>query len=289
MKEIICGIYRVVSPSGKIYVGQSKNIYKRWEDYRKHSCKNQSRLYNSLKKYEHSKHLFEIVEQCRIEDLNNRERYWQNYYRVTDRSAGMNCLLTASNSETFIMSDSTKDKIRESLKMYRSKNARSIYQYSLDGVLINKWSSISELESCLTFDRRYIFMCCRKKHYKAYEYIWSYSEETFSNEYLEKARCTKSDKLRGHTFNLGKVHPESTRRKIGNKSRGRKHSDSAKKIISESKQKEIKQMDKDGNYLRQWRSATEAAKQLGLFSQNISYCCLGKLKTAGGFKWEFIK
>lgn len=47
----IIGIYKITSPSGKIYIGQSINIEKRWEKYQKYieNIKNQIKLYNSLK------------------------------------------------------------------------------------------------------------------------------------------------------------------------------------------------------------------------------------------------
>ena len=46
------GIYKIVSPSEKIYIGQSINIEKRWEkNYKTLKCKTQTKLYNSLKKY----------------------------------------------------------------------------------------------------------------------------------------------------------------------------------------------------------------------------------------------
>lgn len=33
-KEKICGIYKITSPSGKVYIGQSNNIIKRWITYK---------------------------------------------------------------------------------------------------------------------------------------------------------------------------------------------------------------------------------------------------------------
>ena len=46
------GIYKITSPTNKIYIGQSTNIENRWNDYYKMiRCKRQTRLYNSLKKY----------------------------------------------------------------------------------------------------------------------------------------------------------------------------------------------------------------------------------------------
>ena len=34
---IICGIYKITSPTGRIYIGQSKNIKQRFRDYNKPS------------------------------------------------------------------------------------------------------------------------------------------------------------------------------------------------------------------------------------------------------------
>lgn len=36
MAEI--GIYKITSPSNKIYIGQSTNITRRWDEYRKLQC-----------------------------------------------------------------------------------------------------------------------------------------------------------------------------------------------------------------------------------------------------------
>lgn len=60
IKKII-GIYKIVSPSGKIYIGQSWNIEARQRLYSFLACKEQSLLYRSLKKYGWSSHSFEII------------------------------------------------------------------------------------------------------------------------------------------------------------------------------------------------------------------------------------
>lgn len=76
----IIGIYKVSSPTGKIYIGKSKNIHQRWKFYSFYNCKKQKKLYNSLKKHGFNKHIFEIIEECSIEQLNEREIYWKQYY-----------------------------------------------------------------------------------------------------------------------------------------------------------------------------------------------------------------
>lgn len=58
----------------------------------------QHKLYNSLKKHGVENHTFEIIEECSIEDLNCRERYWQEFYDVLG-DKGLNCELTGCNEE----------------------------------------------------------------------------------------------------------------------------------------------------------------------------------------------
>jgi group I intron endonuclease len=87
------GIYKITNPSNKIYIGQSINIKKRWQYYKSqyHNKKDkQNKLFNSLKKYGPENHKFEIIEECTIKQLNEREIYWGNYYKCTDSNIGLN-------------------------------------------------------------------------------------------------------------------------------------------------------------------------------------------------------
>lgn len=80
------GVYKITSPSNKIYIGQSINIEDRWKKYQKYpeSIKNQTKLYNSLKKYGWEQHIFEIIEECEESKLLERETYWKIFYKVLD-------------------------------------------------------------------------------------------------------------------------------------------------------------------------------------------------------------
>lgn len=40
---------------------------------------------------------------------------------------------------------------------------------------------------------------------------------------------------------------------------------------------------------KEFSSIAEAARWLGIPDSNISLCCQGKIKSAGGFEWEYIK
>ena len=53
--------------------------------------------------------------------------------------------------------------------------------------------------------------------------------------------------------------------------------------------KKIDQFTKDGIFIKTWNGIIIASKDLGIQSQNISECCLGKRKSAGGYVWKFHK
>lgn len=114
-KKVICGIYKITSPSGRVYVGHSKDIKSRWVSYKRLACKKQTRLYKSLTKYGSENHTFEIIEECEFEQLNIRERYWQDCYNVIGRR-GLNCNLTNTNELKLIHSENTIKKLREARK-----------------------------------------------------------------------------------------------------------------------------------------------------------------------------
>ena len=101
------GIYKITSPSGKIYIGQSVNIEKRFLSYSKLlRCKTQIKLFRSFLKYEVINHKFEIIEECAIELLNERERYYQDLYDVLNN--GLNCKLTNTADKSGKLSEEVK-------------------------------------------------------------------------------------------------------------------------------------------------------------------------------------
>lgn len=61
------------------------------------------------------------------------------------------------------------------------------------------------------------------------------------------------------------------------------HSENISKALS----KKICQFDLNGNLVKVWRGLRTAERHLNIANQSISLCCLGKRKTAGGYKWRF--
>ncbi len=113
MKKI-CGIYKIVSPTNKIYIGSSNDVQNRVSSYKNLKCKNQRRLYHSLQKYGWDNHLFEIIEECSIENLLDRELYYGTLFNVLNKKCGLNCRLPKYGEGYRYMSEETKRKISDS-------------------------------------------------------------------------------------------------------------------------------------------------------------------------------
>jgi len=101
------GIYKITNPNKKVYIGSSINIDNRLRHYRNNSSKGQIKLYNSIKKYGWENHSVEIIEECNIENLYERERYYGLLYNVL-RENGLNLLLPKVGEAKGLVSDETK-------------------------------------------------------------------------------------------------------------------------------------------------------------------------------------
>ena len=141
--EKIIGIYKITSPSGKIYIGQSRHCLYRWKYYySKLHCKRQRRLYNSLLKYGFDNHVFEILERCASEELDDLEIKYIKQYDSTNKTIGMN-LRVGGNSATF--SDETKELMRQNalgntnmLGKTHSKETRELISKNRTGIKHSK-------------------------------------------------------------------------------------------------------------------------------------------------------
>ncbi len=94
-------IYKITSPTNRIYIGQTQEdrLLGRQSDYKNNKCKNQTLIYNSIKKHSWETHKFEIIDQVPYLGFDNWlidlfEIYWikeykSNYNRFPEYS-GMN-------------------------------------------------------------------------------------------------------------------------------------------------------------------------------------------------------
>ena len=79
--NIIIGIYKITNLiNNTSYIGHSKNILQRWNQHRYDSKNKQLPLYREIRKYGIKNFSFEILEECKIEELSNLEDYYINKY-----------------------------------------------------------------------------------------------------------------------------------------------------------------------------------------------------------------
>ena len=142
------GIYKIISPTNKIYIGQSTNIENRKYYYSSIKCDKQPKLYNSLLKYGWEQHTFEIVEECSLEQLNEREIYWGTYYNVLGEN-GLNLRLGDANG---LCSEETKQKIgltnsRPKPNNFNSNLRKQVLQFDKQGNLIAEYESYHDAKN----------------------------------------------------------------------------------------------------------------------------------------------
>ena len=150
------GIYKITNTeNGKCYIGQSRDIEARWQ---KHLSAYKSspdwELYRAFKKYGISKFTFEIVEECQIEELNEREIYWIAQYDSFNNGYNMTLGGEACNG--------TNDKI--------------VYQYDLSGHLVGEYKSAHEAARSLNIQFTNICKVCRGERKTAGGFSWSYEK-----------------------------------------------------------------------------------------------------------------
>jgi group I intron endonuclease len=73
------GIYKITNPIGEVYIGQSKNIKKRFLTYiNNNGCS--PKIYNSILDYGFENHTFEILSKCTDSDLKHLEAFFIKKY-----------------------------------------------------------------------------------------------------------------------------------------------------------------------------------------------------------------
>jgi group I intron endonuclease len=234
---MIC-IYKITSPSNKIYIGQTTNYSKRHNAYKNHKCKGQPKLFASIEKYGFINHTIEIVKECQVEDLNYYERYYQEYYEsVLD---GLNLRYTATTDKSGFMSEETKKKMSDSGK---------------GKIITEEWRKNLSIAG---MNRRH-------------------TEE-------EKQKISQANKGKIKTpEHIAKIQATLKTMQMPKRSEETK----ALQSLNNGKSKKVNQYDLQGNFINQFRSGSQASRELGISVMSISSCALGKLKTGGGFVWKY--
>lgn len=90
------GIYKITNKiTGQCYIGQSSKIEQRWTKHR-NTCTNPNYneykypLYRAMRKYGIDNFSFEVLEECLIDELNEKEKYYITLYQSQITANGYN-------------------------------------------------------------------------------------------------------------------------------------------------------------------------------------------------------
>lgn len=163
-------IYKITSPSGKKYVGQTRDVIKRKYVYKHNKCVKQKMLYASLLKYGFDNHTFEVLEEVEDHLGDDAEIKWieaeQSYYL----NGGMNLTLGGIR---LTHTPEIRQKLSEAILGPKNIRAKKLYQYTLQGEFIKEWECMKCIERELGYFTTWLSEKA-KSDGKAYGYLWSY-------------------------------------------------------------------------------------------------------------------
>ncbi len=263
------GIYKITNKiNGKVYIGQSIHIEKRWKEHIFDNRKN-SLIHLAIIKYGKENFSFEVIEECNQKELNQKEQYWIKKYNSFEN--GYN--LTRGGSQGFYY------------------DIESIYENYLQTQNINQ---TAKNVGCHCSTVRNIIRMYGINH-----------SEMQQEKPVEKIDCQTLQTIQIYdSIQSAASDMKVSRDAISSAATGHKKSscgyywrfvgDSEKnfeiKPVKKWKRK-INQLDLKNNFIQQFDSAADAARSLGKDGKNggsqIISVCKGKKKTIYGFKWEY--
>lgn len=228
-------IYKITSPSSKIYIGQASNFINRVKRYKILACKSQKKLFNSLVKYGVKSHTFEII-QIFPNDvdqyvLDNYEKFFISQYREAGKE-----LLNLTDGGRGVVGYVFTEDVRLKLKLAKlgknksveTKNKMSLYhknrplehkfnniqsirkpviQYSINGEFIKEWPSLKSVPKHFGFVRG----CLNSSQYQAGGYFWEYAHKK-SDDIVNKLY---------HLSEVAKVKEDERRKRISESSKNK--------------------------------------------------------------------
>jgi group I intron endonuclease len=258
-----------------VYIGKSKNILSRYYKYFNLKCIGQQKIYRSLKKYGPENHVFDVIEECDVALLIEREIYHKTQF-INEHTwnKALFCHLVDGESGPHIQTETSNKMRSKSLKEYWEdkthplsgrplppnvieKRLKPVLQYSLDGDFIREWESQLDVYNNLGVD---INNCLKQRYKTSGKFQWLYKEQTI----------------------LSKIEPVKPKME-----RTQEHSDKIAKNKIGKGLKPIIQVDMDGNIIKEWESQSQASVETNIPIACINLCLNGKSKTSGGYKWIY--
>jgi group I intron endonuclease len=228
------GIYKILSPTGKVYIGQSFDIIQRWRVYK---CVNKTSPKNNINrsflKYGYTNHLFSIVHELPIdvskEVITDYEQFYMDRYKDCGFTL-LNICPAAGSSLGFRFSEESKLKLRKARanRIFTDVTKKRISD-ALKGV---KKSDLHKKKISEVNLGKKLSDCTRKKMSEAKKGV------KFSEEHKRNLSLSVSSGRKG--IKLSEEHKEKLRAILKNIVR-ESHSEETKLKISDGVKRYFKQ------------------------------------------------
>lgn len=203
MKEIKTGsVYKITSPTGRLYIGSTNNVTRRKTLYKSTLAITQTKLHLSLKKYGWENHIFEVIWEGPLENMLEQETLLGRHFDVLS-SRNLNCKLPKLGEGIKVVGEETRKKMsvwqvgrkmseeakqkmsiakkgipcstkqRETLLKFVKKIP--VIQMDTKGNFIKEWESAKDAASGLLFyGPQHISNCCSGTRKSAYGFKWKF-------------------------------------------------------------------------------------------------------------------
>lgn len=282
IKRNICGIYKITNTiNNKVYIGQSTDIRRRWTSHinvlnesNKNNNEKQYALHTAMQKYGSDNFLFEVIEECPVQDLNDRECYWIKYY---------NSYLNGYNENKGGSVIRGRPKYVEQVILLLQTTKYSFKEISeITGASIQ---SIGNINCGRCFKNDTLNYPIRAKTHKVIQYSKEGIELKIFNSLIEAEKETgvqaSNIKHACHHYENGQI--------LAGGFQWRFIEDRGKLISRKSNNKKrVGKFDQNGVLLQIFESAAEAARAENVIRDHISRVCRGERKSLHGFLWKYI-
>lgn len=317
-KSPICGVYQIKNKiNGKIYIGQSIDIERRWEQHR--YGKGSLILKNAIKKYGLGKFEFSILEEIKftnkkeiIKLLTELEQKWFDLKKPYLKENGYNQNKTSKPNIPLKKSEDYGDIISR-IKIENNHCGKPIIQYDLNGAFIKKWKSAAQVERTLGFKAENISGCCLNKQNSSNNFIWRFADIKLTTKDIKNANKSlrmskvRQYNLKGKLINTFENIKDASKQTKINESAIRQccngHIKTAYNFIWKFKNESlnlldhitkkdypIKQLSLDNEIIKEWDNTYLVINELKLskYSAKLIYQCCDRVKTTYlGYKWEW--
>jgi len=251
-KKPICGIYQITNQiNGKIYIGQSIDIERRWNQHK--YGKGSIILKNAISKYGVDNFKFEILEVIEftdknyiIEQLTELEQKWLDNKKPYINENGYN---QNKISKPNLPKQKCVDygKLISAIKIENNHCGKLIKQYDLNGNLIKEWKSAAQVERILGFKAENISACCLRKSKTSNGYVWRFNNDSITEDDFKKL----NNRLKPIT-------------------------------------RKFLQLTLDNKIIKVWDSFKQLINESDFDNRPVKKCCDGYINSYKGYKWEWV-